>query len=136
MSVTLHTSFGDLKIEVACDVVERSAFNFLALAASGAYDGTTFHRNIKGFMIQGGDPTGTGKGGESIWGGTFNDECNGELRHDRRGVVSMANKGPNTNRAQFFITYSYLFCASVILLFAPLFVITLCSTNKPRKPAR
>jgi peptidyl-prolyl cis-trans isomerase-like 3 len=105
MSVTLHTSCGDLKVELACDVVERSCFNFLALAASGAYDGTLFHRNIKGFMIQGGDPTGTGKGGESIWGGTFNDECNGELRHDRRGIVSMANKGPNTNRAQFFIAY-------------------------------
>jgi len=85
--------------------VPRAAFNFLALAASGAYTGTTFHRNIKGFMIQGGDPTGTGKGGDSIWGGTFDDELSGELRHDRRGVVSMANKGPNTNRAQFFITY-------------------------------
>ena len=84
MSVTLHTSCGDLKVELASDVVERSrCFNFLALAASGAYDGTLFHRNIKGFMIQGGDPTGTGKGGESIWGGTFNDECNGELRHDQ-----------------------------------------------------
>ena len=105
MSLTLHTSLGDLKVEVACDVVERSAFNFLALAAAGAYDGTLFHRNMKNFMIQGGDPTGTGKGGESIWGGTFNDECNGELRHDRRGIVSMANKGPNTNRSQFFITY-------------------------------
>ena len=56
-------------------------------------------------MVQGGDPTGTGKGGESIWGGTFDDELSGELRHDRRGIVSMANKGPNTNRAQFFITY-------------------------------
>lgn len=77
----------------------------MALVASGAYENTTFHRNIKGFMIQGGDPTGTGKGGESIWGGTFDDEFNGELRHDRRGIVSMANKGANTNRAQFFITY-------------------------------
>lgn len=106
MSVTLHTSLGDVKIEVACDLVPRSAFNFLALCAAGRYDGTTFHRNVKGFMIQGGDPTGTGKGGESIWGGTFDDEFCGDLRHDRRGVVSMANKGANTNRAQFFITYS------------------------------
>mmetsp|Transcript_13070 Transcript_13070/g.16959 ORF Transcript_13070/g.16959 Transcript_13070/m.16959 type:complete len:176 (-) Transcript_13070:30-557(-) len=105
MSVTLHTTSGDLKIEVACDLVPRACFNFLALAASGAYDNTTFHRNMKGFMIQGGDPTGTGKGGDSIWGGTFDDEFSGELRHDRRGIVSMANKGPNTNRAQFFITY-------------------------------
>ena len=106
MSVTLHTSFGDLKIEVACDVVERSAFNFLALAASGAYDGTTFHRNIKGFMIQGGDPTGTGKGGESIWGGTFNDECNGELRHDRRERQMRRVVGRRTAR--------FFFCALVV----------------------
>mmetsp|Transcript_3513 Transcript_3513/g.10225 ORF Transcript_3513/g.10225 Transcript_3513/m.10225 type:complete len:180 (-) Transcript_3513:167-706(-) len=105
MAVTLHTSLGDLKIELACDIVPRSAFNFLALCASGAYDNTIFHRNIAGFMAQGGDPTGTGKGGESIWGGTFDDEFTGDLRHDRRGIVSMANKGPNTNRAQFFITY-------------------------------
>eukprot|EP00613_Pedinella_sp_CCMP2098_P001051 CAMPEP_0171636032 /NCGR_PEP_ID=MMETSP0990-20121206/27111_1 /TAXON_ID=483369 /ORGANISM="non described non described, Strain CCMP2098" /LENGTH=175 /DNA_ID=CAMNT_0012207971 /DNA_START=89 /DNA_END=616 /DNA_ORIENTATION=- len=105
MAVTLHTSLGDLKMEISCDLVPRSSFNFLALAASGAYNGTVFHRNIKGFMLQGGDPTGTGKGGESIWGGTFDDELSGELRHDRRGIVSMANKGPNTNRAQFFITY-------------------------------
>ena len=57
-------------------------------------------------MIQGGDPTGTGKGGDSIWGGMFDDEFSGELRHDRRGIVAMANKGPNTNRSQFFITYA------------------------------
>jgi len=106
MSVTLHTTLGELKIEIACDIVPKSAFNFMALCASGQYDGTIFHRNMKNFMIQGGDPTGTGKGGESIWGGTFDDEFSGELRHDRRGVVSMANKGANTNRAQFFITYS------------------------------
>mmetsp|Transcript_21937 Transcript_21937/g.32052 ORF Transcript_21937/g.32052 Transcript_21937/m.32052 type:complete len:183 (-) Transcript_21937:163-711(-) len=105
MAVTLHTSLGDLKLEIFCDTVPRTSFNFLALAASGEYDGTIFHRNMRGFMIQGGDPTGTGKGGESIWGGTFEDEFNPDLVHDRRGVVSMANKGPNTNRAQFFITY-------------------------------
>ena len=63
MSVTLHTSLGDIKIEVFCDTAQRTAFNFLALCASGYYDGTIFHRNIKGFMIQGGDPTDTGKGG-------------------------------------------------------------------------
>jgi len=106
MSVTFHTTLGDLKIEIACDLVERAAFNFLALCASGAYDNTPFHRNIAGFMVQGGDPTGTGKGGESIWGGMFDDSFTGELRHDRRGIVSMANRGPNTNRAQFFITYA------------------------------
>jgi len=68
-------------------------------------DGTTFHRNIKGFIVQGGDPTGTGKGGEAIKGGKLADEFGGDLKHDRRGVVSMANNGPHTNGAQFFITY-------------------------------
>ncbi|KAL7458142.1 hypothetical protein ACHAWC_009685 [Mediolabrus comicus] len=105
MSVSIHTSVGDIKIEVFCDTAPRTAFNFLALCASGYYNGTTFHRNMKTFMIQGGDPTGTGKGGESIWGGKFNDEFHPDLRHDVRGVVSMANVGSNTNGSQFFITY-------------------------------
>ncbi|CAA6656264.1 unnamed protein product [Spirodela intermedia] len=88
MSVTLHTNLGDIKCEIACDEVPKTAENFLALCGSGYYDGTIFHRNIKGFMIQGGDPTGTGKG------------------HNARGILSMANSGPNTNGSQFFITYA------------------------------
>ncbi|GFS39932.1 cyclophilin-like peptidyl-prolyl cis-trans isomerase family protein [Actinidia rufa] len=80
--------------------------NFLALCASGYYDGTVFHRNIKGFMIQGGDPTGTGKGGTSIWGKKFNDEIRESLKHNARGVLAMANSGPNTNGSQFFIIYA------------------------------
>ena len=84
MSVSLHTNLGDIKIEVFCDTAQRTSFNFLALCASGYYNGTTFHRNIKGFAIQGGDPTGIGKGGESIWG----------------GKVSMANTGTNSNGSQ------------------------------------
>ncbi|GFE55567.1 cyclophilin [Babesia ovis] len=81
--------------------------NFLALCASNFYNGLTFHRNIKGFLIQGGDPTGTGKGGESIYGGLFEDEIVSHLKHDKRGVVSMANLSkPETNGSQFFITYS------------------------------
>jgi len=68
MSLTLHTSLGDLKIELHCDLTPQTAKNFLALAASGYYNNTIFHRNIKNFIIQGGDPTGTGKGGESIYG--------------------------------------------------------------------
>ncbi len=84
----------------------RTAFNFLALAASGYYDGTAFHRNIKGFMVQGGDPTGTGKGGGSCWGGKFADEIHPDNKHTARGIVSMANSGPNTNASQFFITYA------------------------------
>jgi peptidyl-prolyl cis-trans isomerase-like 3 len=106
MSVTLHTNHGDVKLEIFCDSVPRTAFNFLALAASGYYDGTLFHRNVRGFMVQGGDPTGTGKGGESIWGGKFPDEIRAELTHSARGILSMANSGPGTNAAQFFITYA------------------------------
>ena len=100
MSVTLHTNLGDIKIEVFCDTAQRTAFNFLALCASGYYNGTSFHRNMKGFMIQGGDPTGTGKGGESIWGGKFEDEFHVDNVHDKRGQVSMANTGMNTNGSQ------------------------------------
>ncbi|KAL0654736.1 hypothetical protein Bca4012_097427 [Brassica carinata] len=106
MSVTLHTNLGDIKCEIFCDEVPKSAENFLALCASGYYDGTIFHRNIKGFMIQGGDPTGTGKGGTSIWGKKFNDEIRDSLKHNARGMLSMANSGPNTNGSQFFITYA------------------------------
>lgn len=98
MALTLHTSLGDIKIELFVHEAPKACSNFLALAASGKYDGTVFHRNIKGFMIQGGDPTGTGKGGDSIWGGPFADEFHHSLRHSRRGIVSMANKGPNTNK--------------------------------------
>jgi peptidyl-prolyl cis-trans isomerase-like 3 len=80
MSVTLHTNVGELKCEIFCDEVPKTAENFLALCASGYYDGTIFHRNIKGFMIQGGDPTGTGRGGNSIWGRKFNDEIRESLK--------------------------------------------------------
>jgi len=99
---------GEIKIEIYCDEVPQAATNFLALCASGYYNGTVFHRNIKGFMIQGGDPTGTGKGGKSIYNtptGKFPDEIVDSLKHSRRGVVSMANSGPNSNGSQFFITY-------------------------------
>eukprot|EP01068_Selenidium_serpulae_P005424 Selendium_serpulae@DN4019_c0_g1_i1.p1 len=107
MSVTIKTSLGDLKGELYCLQAPKTCRNFLALAASGYYNGTTFHRNIKGFAIQGGDPTGTGKGGESIYGKHFEDEFEPTVKHDRRGVLSMANSGsPNTNGSQFFITYS------------------------------
>ncbi|GEM09283.1 peptidyl-prolyl cis-trans isomerase-like 3 [Rhodotorula toruloides] len=106
MSVTLHTTHGELKIEVFCEAVPKCAENFLALAASGQYDGCLFHRNIKGFMIQTGDPTGTGKGGQSIWGRPFPDEVRSTLKFNQRGIVAMANSGPDTNKSQFFITYA------------------------------
>ena len=83
----------------------RPMQNFLALCASNYYNGCLFHRNIKGFMVQTGDPTNTGKGGTSIWGRKFEDELHEELKHKTRGDVSMANSGPDTNGSQFFITY-------------------------------
>ncbi|KAK1442261.1 cyclophilin-like domain containing protein [Babesia gibsoni] len=107
MAVTLHTSLGDIKLELYCQDVPKTCKNFLALCASDYYNGLTFHRNIKGFMIQGGDPTGRGKGGESIYGALFENEVVSHLKHDKRGVLSMANTGkPNTNGSQFFITYA------------------------------
>ncbi|KAJ1620672.1 cyclophilin-like domain-containing protein [Pavlovales sp. CCMP2436] len=105
MAVVLHTTVGDIKLELCCDTAPRTAYNFLALAASGYYDNTLFHRNIKGFMVQGGDPSGTAKGGLSIWGGKFGDELHPDNKHNKRGIVSMANSGPGTNGSQFFLTY-------------------------------
>ncbi|CAN9512933.1 unnamed protein product [Ophioblennius macclurei] len=106
MAVTLHTDLGEIKIELFCERTPRTCENFLALCASGFYSGSVFHRNIKGFMVQTGDPTGTGKGGTSIWGRKFEDEFSEHLKHNVRGVVSMANNGPNTNGSQFFFTYA------------------------------
>ncbi|XP_071604035.1 peptidyl-prolyl cis-trans isomerase-like 3 isoform X1 [Heliangelus exortis] len=118
MAVTLHTDVGDIKIELFCERTPKTCENFLALCASSYYNGCVFHRNIKGFMVQTGDPlvwkssnlswcffSGTGKGGNSIWGKKFEDEFSEYLKHSVRGVVSMANNGPNTNGSQFFITY-------------------------------
>ncbi|KAF8181328.1 cyclophilin-like domain-containing protein [Pholiota molesta] len=105
-SVTLHTTHGDLKIEIFCEAAPKAAENFLALCASGYFDGCLFHRNIRGFMTQTGDPTGSGKGGQSIWGAPFADEVRSTLKFNNRGVVAMANSGPDTNKSQFFITYA------------------------------
>ncbi|CAG8957092.1 hypothetical protein HYFRA_00009293 [Hymenoscyphus fraxineus] len=101
----IETNFGSLNIELQTETAPRAVWNFVQLAKKGYYNGVLFHRNIRNFMIQGGDPTGTGKGGTSIWGKNFNDEFDGPLTHDNRGVMSMANKGKNTNSSQFFITY-------------------------------
>lgn len=103
MSVTLHTSHGDLKVEVFCDSIPLASENFLSLAASNYYDNTIFHRNIKDFMIQGGDPSKIGKGGDSIWGKPFKDEYHPLHKFDERGMIAMANNGPDTNKSQFFI---------------------------------
>ena len=101
----IETNLGSLNIELQTETAPRAVWNFVQLAKKGYYNGVAFHRNIKNFMIQGGDPTGTGKGGQSIWGKNFNDEFDGPLTHDSRGIMSMANKGKNTNSSQFFITY-------------------------------
>ncbi|KAI1797267.1 peptidyl-prolyl cis-trans isomerase-like 3 [Ganoderma leucocontextum] len=106
MSVTLHTTHGDIKVEIFCEAVPKTAENFLALCASGYYDNTLWHRNIKGFMIQTGDPSGSGKGGQSIWGKPFPDEVRSTLKFNNRGILAMANSGPDTNKSQFFITYA------------------------------
>ncbi|KAF5736228.1 peptidyl-prolyl cis-trans isomerase CYP65 isoform X1 [Tripterygium wilfordii] len=103
--VQMHTTHGDLNIELHCDITPRTCENFITLCERGYYNGVTFHRNIRNFMIQGGDPTGTGTGGESIWGKPFKDEVNSKLLHSGRGVVSMANSGPHSNGSQFFILY-------------------------------
>lgn len=107
MSVTLHTTLGDIKLELFCELIEKPCYNFLALAASGQYDGAIFHRNIKDFMVQAGIPNEKGiiKKGTSIWGGKFKDVFHPSLKHATRGMVSFANSGPDTNGSQFFICY-------------------------------
>eukprot|EP00249_Psilotum_nudum_P018745 c26942_g1_i1 orf=344-2128(+) len=103
--VRLHCTHGDLNLELHCDITPRTCENFITLCDRGYYNGVIFHRNIRNFMIQGGDPTGTGKGGESIWGKPFKDELNSKLLHTGRGIVSMANSGPHSNGSQFFVLY-------------------------------
>ncbi|KAI9698820.1 MAG: Peptidyl-prolyl cis-trans isomerase cyp8 [Candelina mexicana] len=101
----IQTNLGDLNVELQTEYAPKAVWNFVQLAKKGYYRDVAFHRNIRNFMIQGGDPTGTGKGGTSIWGKNFTDEFDGPLTHDSRGMLSMANKGKNTNSSQFFITY-------------------------------
>ncbi|KAL8940668.1 MAG: hypothetical protein Q9216_002690 [Gyalolechia sp. 2 TL-2023] len=107
MSVTLHTTHGDLKIEVFCESVPSTAENFLALCASSFYASSPFHRSYPGFMVQTGSPAAGGpKISTSVYGSLFEDEIRPSLRHNARGIVSMANKGPNTNGSQFFILFA------------------------------
>lgn len=98
-----HTNKGDFTVDLFADKAPATVNNFVFLARDGFYNGTTFHRVIKGFMAQAGDPTGTGTGGPGY---KFPDERSAlDLRHDSPGMLSMANAGPNTNGSQFFITY-------------------------------
>ena len=102
IKATIKTNKGDMTFELLPDAAPKAVENFVTHAKNGYYDGLIFHRVIKDFMIQGGDPTGTGCGGESIWGSPFQDEFNLEARN-YYGALSMANSGPNTNGSQFFI---------------------------------
>ena len=102
--VQLQTSTGTVTVELYDQHAPQTCRNFQELARKGYYDGTLFHRIIPDFMVQGGDPTGTGRGGESIYGRKFEDEIARDLSHSGAGILSMANAGPNTNGSQFFIT--------------------------------
>lgn len=102
--VELQTSIGTVVVELYVKQAPKTCKNFRELARRGYYNNTVCHRIIKDFMIQAGDPTGTGKGGESIYGGKFEDEVDRTLHHTGAGILSMANAGANTNGSQFFIT--------------------------------
>jgi len=109
MHAVMETDKGTIELEFFEKDAPKAVENFRLLAEHGYYDGLTFHRIVKGFMIQGGDPSGDGTGGESAWGGTFPDEIQRDSalyrRGYRRGVVAMANSGPNTNGSQFFVMH-------------------------------
>ena len=109
----MHTSMGDISIRLFPAYAPKAVENFVTHAKNGYYDGVTFHRVMNNFMIQGGDPEGTGRGGESIWGNAFEDEFTPEL-HNLRGALSMANSGSNTNGSQFFIVQAKTVDASLI----------------------
>ncbi len=101
-TATIQTDGGDIVLQLFADKTPNTVNSFVFLAREGFYDGVIFHRVIENFMVQGGDPTGTGRGGPGY---SFADEFHPELRHDGPGVLSMANAGPNTNGSQFFITH-------------------------------
>lgn len=107
MNVTIETTKGNIELELFQSDAPKTVANFVGLAEEGYYNGVIFHRIAKGFVIQGGDPTGTGSGGKSIYGKTFDDELDPNTLSYKegyvRGVVAMANRGPNTNTSQFFI---------------------------------
>ncbi|MDD5195529.1 MAG: peptidylprolyl isomerase [Candidatus Omnitrophica bacterium] len=102
--VVLETTHGNIEIKLMPNIAPKTCENFTKLVEKGYYNGLIFHRVIKQFMIQGGDPTGTGRGGESIWGTPFEDEVTPTVTFDSPGILAMANAGPGTNGSQFFIT--------------------------------
>jgi cyclophilin family peptidyl-prolyl cis-trans isomerase len=100
----IKTNMGEIEIALFSDEAPKTVENFVELSKKNYFNGVIFHRVIDGFMIQGGDPTGTGRGGESAWGGKFQDEFSPKLTFDKEGIIAMANAGPGTNGSQFFIT--------------------------------
>lgn len=102
--IVMETTQGTIELELRPDVAPKACENMIKLAEQGYYNGIIFHRVIPKFMIQGGDPTGTGRGGESVWGKPFADECTPSLTFSEEGLLAMANAGPGTNGSQFFIT--------------------------------
>jgi len=102
--VVLETNQGNIEIKLMPEIAPKACENFTRLVEKGYYDGIIFHRVIKVFMIQGGDPTGTGRGGESVFGEPFEDEVSPSVGFDDVGILAMANAGPHTNGSQFFIT--------------------------------
>ncbi len=102
--VVLETNQGNIELKLNEEVAPKACENFKGLVKTGYYNGHIFHRVIKNFMIQGGDPTGTGRGGESIWNKPFEDEFSPKALFDKAGILAMANAGKNTNGSQFFIT--------------------------------
>jgi len=100
--VQMQTNMGNINLELHCDMAQKCCWNFISLCERGYYNDVIFHRLVEGFIIQGGDPTGTGKGGESAFGKgkSFRDEFDSRLSHDKRGILSMANSGRDTNRSQ------------------------------------
>jgi peptidylprolyl isomerase len=102
--IVLETNRGNIEVQLYPDVAPKTVENFIGLAEKGYYNGVIFHRVIPSFMIQGGDPTGTGRGGESLWGADFEDEVSPTVQFTKPGLLAMANRGPATNGSQFFIT--------------------------------
>ena len=103
-TIVLETTQGDIELKLFPEIAPKACENFIELVKKNYYDGIIFHRVIESFMIQGGDPTGTGRGGASVWDRSFEDEFNGDTKFDRPGILAMANSGPDTNGSQFFIT--------------------------------
>lgn len=104
LTAILETTQGTIELRLFPEVAPKAVSNFVGLIEKGYYNGIIFHRVIPEFMLQGGDPTGTGSGGQSIWGRNFEDEGRADVKFDRKGLLAMANAGPGTNGSQFFIT--------------------------------